>query len=673
MIHDITARSLLQFHPEYLWEHLYGKIDLTFDDGVVLHTNSEEIIFSRYFWELHCVYNKLPLLHTHHIQPHLSDGLLASDAHRTLLTTMSNDMFNLVFKADAVPINIEKMLKLFYEIINALYNGLVVHIPEYVVSIDIVEFITIMDNPVIVSALATIEKEPTQENISAGFTTIADVIRNDPTLDNIGLAVSARNGITSMAQLLQCVGLRGYATELDSKQFSIPMVRGFAKGFGNIYNLAIESRSGARALHFADSALSDSEYFARRLQLLTMVVERIVFKDCGSTDYLLWPVKGPTVKKGITEYDGDLPLLVGKYYLDEKDNKLKVITKDSTELIDTTIRLRSGIRCKTKNLNEVCNVCFGELSRNVSRYTNIGYLCSSLLTVQITQSLLSTKHIDFSAVTSTLSLTANDKKYFKVSRDGTGFVLQNHWMRKDVTLLVAQKEVKGINNIFMTDDVTRLNPSRLSRISAVSLLISGDTGDYSVPIDIERDGCSGIFSLEFLQYIKTNNYTTDDNGNFVISLKQWKKIKPIITLPRMAYSYSMHGKKIAHMIEQTVNTLGDKKVRLTPDLVVSELFDLVNSKLHLNLAFLEIIIYAAASPDPVSGNYALSRGSPDPVLSSGDKTISNRSMSAGYAFEDVVSKLYSPRSFSNKNRPDHPFDVLIDPKKVLSSRQGRKR
>lgn len=297
-VYKINARSLLSFKPDELWDNLYGKIELTFDDGKVINTNSEEVIFSRYFWETHIKYPKLPLLYTHFITKHYDKGMLNSKSHTSLLSTLSHDLLYLVFRDNAVPSVIEKSLELFYDIINNLYNGLVLNTAEYGTSIDIVDFIEVMHNKKITDSIDEVKKDYGPDNVANVFKVTKDVILNDESLDNNMLIKSARNGTISLNQLLQCVGIRGYVTELDSKQFEFPMARGFAKGFSNIYNIAVESRSGAKALFFSDSALQDSEYFARRLQLLTMPVERIVYTDCCSTDYLLWTVKGSVVEDG---------------------------------------------------------------------------------------------------------------------------------------------------------------------------------------------------------------------------------------------------------------------------------------------------------------------------------------------------------------------------------------
>ena len=48
----------------------------------------------------------------------------------------------------------------------------------------------------------------------------------------------------------------------------------------------------------------------------------------------------------------------GRYYLNERTNKLIRIDKSSTNIINTMIKLRSPLYCKDKN--GICPICYGK-------------------------------------------------------------------------------------------------------------------------------------------------------------------------------------------------------------------------------------------------------------------------------------------------------------------------
>ena len=663
--YKILARSLLNKTPEELWSNLSGSIELIDDEGVTKLCTYKEVIASRYFWKLHLSYDTLPLLKRHFISSHYSNGIFTSSTHRKLLSTILRDIVYLILKENATPKNIEPILKNIVEIENEFYNAMVSMVPEYYTSVDITDFVEVLTNKKVISSSSVLESNPIQENLISHNNLISKLLNDNRLFKDNSLVKAFRSGSVNKNQVLQCVGARGYVTELDNTTFKIPVKRGFAKGLTDIYDLAAESRSGAKALYFSDSALKNSEYFARRLQLLTMSLTKIIPGDCGSTEYFNWNIKPPVYEGDRMLYKGDLPYLVGKIYMDSETNTLKVITnsEEDKSLIGTTIKLRSPFHCKHPDKSAICSTCFGELSKNIPEHSNIGHLSSVSMTQQITQSVLSTKHLDFSTIMNKIVLGYTLAKYLKVSRGGSGYSIKKEINRAGLKLLISEKELTGLADIHMTDDISKLSPSRLCRIETIILEVDGPKGIMKVPLDVYKDNRKAVFAFKFMEYIKEHGYTTDNHGNIVFDISEWK-LDPFIELPAAQYSYSDHGSKIASMIEQTVNNLGDSKTKLTPDYVATELFDLVNSKLFVNIVFLEIIVYAATVADIYNRNYDLSRHYDNPELYNGTSLIQNRSLSAALGFKAVVARMLDPKSFDPTNRPNHVLDTLFKPNEV---------
>jgi hypothetical protein len=165
--------------------------------------------------------------------------------------------------------------------------------------------------------------------------------------------------------------------------------------------------------------------------------------------------------------------------------------------------------------------------------------------------------------------------------------------------------------------------------------------------------------------VKEKGYRTEKD-RFRIDLSDWNPKIVFIRLPQLEYNYSTHGKEVAQLIETYVKKDIGEKDLTDPNIVLQQLFELVNSKLNVNLAYLETIIYAYSVYGLEDRDYDMARFSPHPSLATRVGLFQNRSLSAMFAFEDLVGKmLKNPNSYIKSTRPDHPFDVIMDPEGVL--------
>ena len=87
--------------------------------------------------------------------------------------------------------------------------------------------------------------------------------------------------------------------------------------------------------------------------------------DCGTNKYLELFVK-----------DKIFNTLMGRYYLNERTNKLVEITKESTKIINTIIKLRSPLYCKDPK--GICKTCYGKLCSRLNTRL-IGLISGSVI------------------------------------------------------------------------------------------------------------------------------------------------------------------------------------------------------------------------------------------------------------------------------------------------------
>lgn len=104
---------------------------------------------------------------------------------------------------------------------------------------------------------------------------------------------------------------------------------------------------------------------------------------------------------------------------------------------------------------------------------------------------------------------------------------------------------------------------------------------------------------------------------------------------------------------------------INPGAMLIDFHDLVNRRLSINLATLEIILYSSMIVSASENDYSL----PKPWTTSGvgvmRKIFQNRSIGPLMGFQNHVNTFVSGESYVLTNRMDHITDGLILPNEVL--------
>ena len=99
----------------------------------------------------------------------------------------------------------------------------------------------------------------------------------------------------------------------------------------------------------------------------------------------------------------------------------------------------------------------------------------------------------------------------------------------------------------------------------------------------------------------------------------------------------------------------------SPASILAELYELVNSKLDVNLAILEVVVYGIMIQSAETYNYHLPKPWTDRGVGVKETIMQYRSLSATMAFEDHRDVLTNPITFLLDDRPDHPLDHFVIP------------
>ncbi|HXQ32672.1 MAG TPA: hypothetical protein VN843_01495 [Anaerolineales bacterium] len=556
----------------------------------------------------------------------------------------------------------EEILELIQQITNQVLSELPSIASRYVMTLDILDFIELTRDEEVTRMKQTVEPYP--KSIEMFYREAYQALLSNPKYKNNSLIHYIKARIVNDNQINQCIHARGFPSEVTGIIYSTPIMSCYTTGLYKLYDYVAESRGSSKHLYAAEEPLQSAEYFARRLQLIGLVIQGISEKDCGTTRYLTWTIKPPVVTdRGHQIYGGDLSLMIGKFYLDEATGTLKNITGHEKHLYGKTIKLRSVIYCQERDPHKVCPTCFGLLSHNVSRFATLGHLCDATLTQKTTSSILSTKHYIGSAVGEEILLKEDARRYMFFK----DMALYMKPMNKTSSykMIVNRGSALSLTDLNLIRDIDKINMRRISSLSNIVIqeMVSGAIHPVETEIKIEKNKRYGYFSYEFIKYLKDKGWTTNEYDHFVFDLSEWNCKNPIIRIPDMEYSYHDHINQIETIIESRIKKFNSRAVPETPEHVLSDLFDIVNSKISVNLALLEVMVYAVMTPS--ANDYGLARNVDNPIVNVARNIIVNRSLAPAYAYEYQFNTITNPRSFLMQNRPSSPLDVFIAPREVV--------
>lgn len=681
-----VARSLLQHSTEALWGILGGEFALKFDDGEVIQTNWRETIYSSYAWDFIREYPETPLLAKHHLRTVLGGKRLNKSTHTTLLGEVMWSVYDHYVDAQGQPrLDRAELAKRVYELNSLMYNEFSTRCEEYVPGMDILDFIEVLDHPEIAAVRATMQA--TNESIDHVYATQARVMQTPGNFINNALVDAVQSGTVNLNQINQCLGPRGYITEIDSNLYRKPIMRGFAGGMRLFTDSMKESRSCALALNTAKAQIRDAEYFSRRQQLLCQSLKKLHFGDCGTTKHLTWKIRDAKLdSEGKKTRASDLVNLEGKYYLAE-DGKYRILRSSDKHLLGKTLKLRSVLHCNHPDPYGICSVCFGALSESVLDVndpyyaqpadrplvklkfprdtTNIGHMCITALSEIITQALLSTKHLVGSAKVDPIILDELAKQFFKTSNDGNKYLLQSKLQNVDLKLVINAEDANNITDIFDATDLSSLNITRVSEIQTIGVRITADGFQETTELEVSVSNRLASMTYPLLHHIRTNGWVVDPQGKYVVDMAGWNYDEALLAVPMRHFNMSDHAGEIASLLESSVKQMQERDKEVSPDAFVQEFFDIVNEKLTVNLAVIEVVTLAAMIVSAEHGDYRIPKASNERSgLGVIKKTMAYRSLAPAMAYEGHYKLLMTPSSYLINNRPDHPMDFLLCPREV---------
>lgn len=661
---EYTARELMQYTRHQIWQlpnAVTGEnleCTIHFDDGP-LQTTIAETIYSWYHWRFFRHWPQTPVLKKHHMGP---DRLTAN----TSLRLFKNVIFD-IQDVSGGQVTALSLRKEAYECINQIYNDFTEMLGSYVTSTGALDFLEVLVHPEIYLANEFVQSLDLDDpevcrtadiHIKSVYKTIGKVLRSPTELIGNSVAEKIKSESLKIGQVQQVFGPRGALQDIDYGVFKRPIVVGFAHGIVSLHDSMLESRAASLALMLTKDPLADVEYFNRELQLVGNVIDHVVNYDCGSTQYVPWTVK-----------EGHMPSLRGKNYVGP-DGKLLKISGQETHLTNTTILLRSPMRCMHPSSTGVCLTCMGDLGLSIDADTNLGHMSVIELCSAVSQNVLSMKHLNGSAMVDDFVVPTYDEPYIRVLEDRSSIALASRINPMKTSLTVAREEAPNLNDVKLRG-VAELSITRISQITQVVFSYETDDGfDEIIPVSVSMGSRLSSFTPEFLTYISQVGYDTPDSKSIQIHLRGWNPDLPIFVLPMKQASMIEFMSDVKSLIKSNGENKGkellDLSDRTNLGVALADFYDLVSGKFVINIAHLEIILKATMIRSKDRRDYRLPEPGGEAQFGRYSEIIGGRSLSGQAAYQEQVSSFTDPDSYLNRERTPHPFDPIVMPPRQIA-------
>jgi len=656
-----------------LWQYLTGTWDVKFDDGIIpLH--SSICIMSSYGWNAIDYYRDVPLTKNMVITPHLKlDGTIYNKW--TFRDFMNEVLWHIydsvnVYNVYGEQLNAYDIVKRLFYINMEFYNDAIRYCNKYAVSLDITDYLETLKHPTLVEFKKESEDMGhTPSSVAAAIAKATKLVKKgliepDGTISTIPRACLV--GVVKPAQTVQAVFMRGNIPDIDQENIPKPITASLTEGVNTPIDFNILCREGALAQVASLGEISNASHRGKKLSLAASIRTSVVPGDCGSTTYLKWHIKSPTIVDGIVTEESNLKDLVGTYYFDDDEQRLKVIYATDTHLHGKIIKRRSVLTCQLENKKHVCGRCFGDLSYSMRPGVNVGISLTKMFSEANTQGALSKKHLLAELTGFNSSITRSMKPFFTENNRSYYFlkpVLDN----ARVILSFKMKDLSGITSLSAVNDVRQIDLPRIGSFVQFTMYresLSDPASIKSYNISLGNLVTGAVLSYELLEFLKLDDTrVTNTNRTYDLDITGFNSEKQVFIRPDLITSSSDEVTKISDAFEQV--SKGRKVVDTGVYNILVGIQEMLSARNNIPITVTELILSSYFS-DGESSNLAKNATSLTDLTHIGvERTLLKRSLSNAFMFRSPTRYLLQqPDALQLDNRDDSPLDVFIDPKSV---------
>lgn len=554
--------------------------------------------------------------------------------------------------------------------VRMLLAGMVNNLESYPGSLDITDYHELLTDPTMVGIRGRLE-----ETVESGATpgdvgrAISQAYRemhefiNDVAIDRYrdsGLIQLIASGTCKAVQLNQGLMAVGYGSDVNSNFFPTPILENYSTGLKSVFSFVANTRSGAKSLMYAHEPMKTTEYLHRLTQLVSAVFNKIYYGDCGST--ITYPVMVTKDReKG----------LIGKYFID--CGELKEMTKAVIpEYRGRIINVRNPTGCLVPDHAGCCSVCGGAVTNSLGSTAKVGWTMTTSTFSQASQKVLSVKHSDMTSVGLPSRVNPNLAHWLAPSDKVNGLVFDSN-PQYQIGIHIPNnhkgRELLGTKlhelHHLRAADIHNIDPWDYSSFYAAEI---SRVDGLELPIEerILENYEEVALSKELLEYIWRNpdvmTLTTKKRKRryYNIDLSGYNQDLPVF-ITRFSHKDTL---KLFNAIKTFIRSSeNDQALALdsftTFGSAVLYFYDMVCNDINVNLATVELALYAFTANDPVNGDYRPARGSNSCQFANIDTLLNNRSLSAKLGSEEIDQVLATTAFAARSYRMPSALDSLF--------------
>jgi hypothetical protein len=353
-------------------------------------------------------------------------------------------------------------------------------------------------------------------------------------------------------QSIVCVGLK---PSLQGQVLPEPVNTNFLRGLRHQRDYYISALGCRKALITNHKQVKKSGYLARKIALLTIDQKQDPhLEDCGSLHGVIVNVTDNKVLKRLD----------GRFGYKESDEEggdaveFIVNSANDSHLIGDSVFIRSPITCSSK---KICQKCFGLTYKDNVDY-NVGLVATLLLTSQITQLLLSTKHL-LQTNSDTIDWPDTFSDFFSI----------------DKSMIIAGSRVKKI--IISKDDIIEDDDSDVPYVRSFSIVNSVTDGVmyFELPVNfyLSEYACKGLDSSN--DTVELDPTKRDGEFDFFISLENNEisaSLEQILALISVNNNYTQDD--IDNILNEFLRLLNESNIRIQSNHVETIIRSLIWTK-----------------------------------------------------------------------------------------------
>ena len=584
---------------------------------------------------------RVAMLNMIYWEPLLEFGILPTIKETFNIKSISSDSSSKIYSIlydtflDARPEEDHmKMVHAIFRNISRLYNFVITECGSYMPSVDALSLAQLLQYPPL--------KELAEHKYDSSWGTyvaetmlkqdskeLLKILRDPKTPNNI-LYYYIQAGVLKTNQIPQMLLAYGPRSDIDDTMRKNVISDSSFSGLKTVNDFATESLSAKKAIFFSRDVIKKTQYFGRKMRLGCSTLERVYPKSCGSTTSVI-------------------PFKIEEQYA--KNFLHKVIIDNGTRVqlntesiiekyIGKNIQMVTPFGCQ--HTDGFCELCAGYGKDRLIKYLppdiHIGLLASSKTSSQVSQRVLSTKH-----------LINTNSKIYNLTESAARYLMKNdcdiHWepkMAKHLDQFQIRIPMDAIGPIVDLNLDTLPIAESFSKLSYFELLKNENLVDT---VYLEYDVFVPYMSEYFLEHMRNNyNKLQIEDDVITVPLAGYNPKYPIFKFTVLNDDMLTYTKSVATFLTATIRNF------TSVPLALKAFSDVVWRKSNINIFFLEVVLRNLIIENESSWQLTTVKDTNHVTFGKLEDVISNRTISMKLAFERLMVYLNTP-STSTVARP----------------------